>query len=134
MSSFQTAVSPSRRAGTRFISVVRRALQKALVEEAKKSNMTQADIARRIGVHRSVIHRELRGVENLTLRRVGELVWAMGKVPEFAVRDPVVVSGANDSPSVQRQPTGYAQGAVAMATSMTASGSQSVQGAVNASD
>jgi transcriptional regulator with XRE-family HTH domain len=96
MTSLQIFLSPSRRTATRFIGAVRRALQKALVEEAKKSGLTQAEVARRIGVNRSIINRELRGVENLSLGRVAELAWAMGRTPSFELRERIAASGSNE--------------------------------------
>jgi hypothetical protein len=95
MTSFQISLTPSRRAATRFIGGVRRALQKALVDEGKKSGLTQAEVARRIGVHRSIINRELRGVENLSLGRVAELAWAMGRKPILELVESAAPSGAN---------------------------------------
>lgn len=95
MTSFQISLTPSRRAATRFIGSVRRALQKALVDEGKKSGLTQAEVARRIGVHRSIINRELRGVENLSLGRVAELAWAMGRKPTLELVETAAPSGAN---------------------------------------
>lgn len=95
MSSFQTAVTPSRRAGNRFISAVRRALQKALAEEAAKRGLTQAEVARKLGVNRSVVNRELRGVENLTLRSVAELAFGMGRRAELVLTEPAVRVGQN---------------------------------------
>jgi len=53
------------------------------VEEEKKRGLKQTDIARAIGVHRSVINRELKGRKDITLGRVAELAWAMGRVPIF---------------------------------------------------
>lgn len=83
MTSFQTTTSSNKRAAARFIGRVRRALQLALIEEAKKRGLTQSDIARELGVHRSVINRELRGEKDLTLGRVGELAHVLGRRPEF---------------------------------------------------
>jgi plasmid maintenance system antidote protein VapI len=83
MTSFQISVSPSRRAAARFVEGVRRAIQKALAEENQRSGITQSDIARKIGVHRSVINREIRGYKDITLGRVAELAHALGRVPHF---------------------------------------------------
>jgi hypothetical protein len=95
MQSFQTRVTPNRRAGNRFIASVRRALQRAFDDEASKQGLTQAEVARRRGVNRSVVTRELRGVENLTLRSVAELAWAMGRRAELVLAEPVQQPGQN---------------------------------------
>ncbi len=97
MPSFQISISPPRRAATRFINRVRRSLQKALVEEQQSRGLTQSDIARCIGVHRSVINREMRGQKDLTLGRVAELAWALGREITFELGAPAPL-GSNVSP------------------------------------
>jgi transcriptional regulator with XRE-family HTH domain len=77
---------------------VRRAIQKALAEQAAESGLTQSDIARAIGVHRSVINRELRGKKDLTLGRVAELSWALGRDIIFDLKKPETVHGQNNLP------------------------------------
>ena len=83
MSSFQISITPSRRSSARFVTSVRRALQKALLEEQASRGLNQSEIARIIGVHRSVINREFRGQKDLTLGRVAELAFALGRQPKF---------------------------------------------------
>lgn len=95
--SFQITISPSKRAAGRFVHTVRRAIQRALAEEQSKRGLTQTAIARAIGVHRSVINRELRGKKDITLGRVAELAWALGRKPSFALVEPVEVHGQNYS-------------------------------------
>lgn len=95
MTSFRIAITPSRRAAGRFISQVRRAIQKALAEEEARNGVRQADIARAIGVDRSVIHREIRGHRDLTLGRVAELAWALGRQPSFDLVAPEAGNGSN---------------------------------------
>jgi len=87
MTSFQISLTPNRRAATRFIGLVRRALQRAYIEEQQKNGLSQSDIARALKVHRSVINRELKGMKDLTLGRVGELSWAMGRNPVFLLEE-----------------------------------------------
>jgi transcriptional regulator with XRE-family HTH domain len=95
MTSFQIAISPSRRAAARFVARVRRALQTAVVEEGERNGITQSEIARSIGVHRSVISRELNGRQDITLGRIAELAWAMGREIEFDLVEPKVAEGSN---------------------------------------
>jgi transcriptional regulator with XRE-family HTH domain len=95
MGSFQISLTPTRRAATRFISQVRRSLLAALIEGKEKSGLTQSDVANSIGVHRSVINRELRGMKDITLGRVAELAFSMGKEIEFKLIDPEVEIGRN---------------------------------------
>lgn len=112
MTSFQIAISPSRRAAGRFISRVRRTLLRALDEEGVRSGLNQSDIARSIDVHRSVISRELNGRQNITVGRIAELAWALGREIEFdLVRPehaecsnvPLVKAGALTSMALKQQ-------------------------------
>ena len=110
--SFQITISPSRKAAARFVTAVRRAIQKAYIEE-QKAGLTQTAIARAIGVHRSVINRELRGKKDLTLGRVAELAWAMGRVPSLALLQNTPVLNSNSPPvSSGVSPNALLQGAV----------------------
>ena len=95
MPSFQIGIRPNRRAAARFIAHVRRTLQQALAEEQLKTGITQSKIAQRIDVHRSVISRELNGQEDITLGRVAELAWALGREISFDLPIAVVVHGDN---------------------------------------
>lgn len=95
MPSFQISLTPSKRAAGRFVNSVRKSLQKALAEEQIKRGLTQADVARAIGVNRSVIHRELMGVKDITLGRIGELASAMGRKAVIEFREIVAVEGEN---------------------------------------
>lgn len=98
MLSLQITISPSQRAAARFVARVRRAIQKALAEEGQKRGLTQSDLARAIGVHRSVISRELHGTQDLTLGRVAELAAALGRKPVFdLVEQPPASQGTNVS-------------------------------------
>lgn len=93
--SFQISITPSRKAAARFIRQVRNSLAVALSREHAKTGLTQAEVARRIGVHRSVVNRELMGLADITLGRVAELAYAMGKVPKLIIEEPEAVRGAN---------------------------------------
>ncbi len=88
--SFRITISPKDQAAGRFVSRVRRELQKALAEEAQKRGLSQSDLARALGVNRSVISRELRGHKDLTLSRVAELAWALGRRPVFELAEGAV--------------------------------------------
>lgn len=98
MPSFQIAVEPNRRAAARLVGQVRRSLQKAFVEEQQRRGLTQSEIARMLKVHRSVINRELKGLKDMTLGRVGELSWAMGRAPRFSLDETVREHGTNHQP------------------------------------
>jgi transcriptional regulator with XRE-family HTH domain len=98
MPSFQISIKPSRRAAARFVTRVRREILKALEEQNKKTGLKQTDLARAIGVHRSVINRELRGKKDITLGRVAELAWAMDRVPILEFPESTLQKGSNLPP------------------------------------
>jgi transcriptional regulator with XRE-family HTH domain len=104
MTSFQIAISPSRRAAGRFISRVRRSLQRALVEEGEFNGINQSRVADAIGVHRSVISRELNGRQDITLGRVAELAWALGREIDFDLVVPKALPGTNALPTTKAVP------------------------------
>jgi transcriptional regulator with XRE-family HTH domain len=93
MTSFQITLTPSKRAAGRFVNSVRRGLQRIFAEEQAKRGLTQAQIAREIGVNRSVIHRELMGQKDITLGRVGELASAMGRKAVIEFREMAQATG-----------------------------------------
>lgn len=95
MTSFRLSITPRKRAAGRFVSKVRRELQKAFAEEKVSRGLTQAQVARELGVHRSVINRQLLGVENLTLSRVGEFAYGLGREINFSLSKPEAVVGGN---------------------------------------
>lgn len=95
MPSLQITISPDKRAAARFIGSVRRAIQKAYVEEQRKRGLSQSDIARELQVHRSVINRELRGFKDLTLGRVAQFAWVLGRKPTFNLEEQTAAIGQN---------------------------------------
>ena len=46
-------------------------------------------------MHRSVINRELRGKKDITLGRVAELAWALGRTPELVLSPVAQPVGSN---------------------------------------
>jgi IS30 family transposase len=90
MPSFQISLSPNRRAAARFIDHVRTTLQIAV----SKSGISQSDIARSLGIHRSVVNRELKGYQDITMGRVAEIAWTIGMKPTFALESKPL-EGAN---------------------------------------
>lgn len=99
MPSSQIALTAPKRAAARFIVMVRRKLLQALVDEGARG-LNQSQIAQTIGVHRSVINRELRGVQDITLGRIGELAHAMGRRPIFEL-EPIVARPGTNLPVIQ---------------------------------
>jgi hypothetical protein len=94
MQSYQISLTLHERAAGRFISTVRREIQKALAEEHAAHGATQASLAAALNVNRSVIHRQIMGFENLTLGTVGALASALNRDIEFHLC-PVECTGGN---------------------------------------
>lgn len=84
MQSFQTSLTPSRRAAGRLVGKVRRRLQKAL---ADRPDVKRSDIARELNIHRSVITRQLRGGQDISVSRVAEIASVLGYDVEFDLVD-----------------------------------------------
>lgn len=124
MTSFQIGINPSRRAAGRFVSRVRRALQRAVVEEGDRNGLNQSKIAEAIGVHRSVISRELNGRQDITLGRIAELAWAMGREIEFELVVPQQKYGDNQPRVSIRSSNSIRHGALAQ-TDITRSSKES---------
>lgn len=120
MTSYRFSISPKERIVGRFLGKVRRELQKAFAEERGRG-LSQAEIARELGVGRSVINRQLMGTENMTMRRVAELAWAMGRDPDFVARKREVRAGANYHEEPAQKPNVQATNAVTGPTTVPSS-------------
>lgn len=99
--SFQISLTPTARAAAYFIGEVRDKLVKGLVDRNRANGLTQSDIAKEIGVHRSVISRELRGRKDITLGRVAQLAEAMGFIIDFNLVEPAAERGVNAAVSAK---------------------------------
>lgn len=96
MPSFQFDIGERSRVGSRFIAHVRDQIQHALFSEKEVRKITQQQIAEKLETSRSVINRQIMGLENMTLRRVAEILWAIGWEPYFGVRR--IAAGQNQYP------------------------------------
>jgi hypothetical protein len=96
MPSHEFKIDERSRIGSRFISDVREELQRALFSEKDERGITQQAIASKLGVNRSVVNRQFMGLENITVRRVAELLWAVGWEPHFEARKIVQGDGMNE--------------------------------------
>lgn len=92
MTSFQLSVTPHRRAAARFIDKVHRHLGRAY---ADSPHVTQTAIANALGVHRSVINRQMRGRKDMSLGRVAELAHLLGYEADFKMNKPDLPDGSN---------------------------------------
>ncbi len=86
MPSFKFDIGEKESVGLRFLSDVRDELQRALSVEKSERKITQQQIANLLGTSRAVINRQLMGLENIGIKRVGEILWAIGWEPLFQAR------------------------------------------------
>lgn len=93
--SFRLSVSPKRRAAARFVSTVRRSLQRAL---AQRPAVSRSEIAAALEVHRSVVTRQLNGTADISLSRVAEIAWVLGYEPSFDLIDVTGREPGNHAP------------------------------------
>ncbi len=117
MPSYEYKIDERSRAGSRFITSVNSELRHALVTEKSERKLTQQAIADKLGVNRSVINRRFMGLENMTARSIGELLWAIGWEPHFEARkieqnygdnefiDPVVNEKRTEPGASEERPT-----------------------------
>ncbi|MCP1537785.1 helix-turn-helix domain-containing protein [Methylorubrum extorquens] len=81
-------------AGSSLILDTIREIQAAFAMEKKQHGLTQQSVAEKLGLkHRSIVSRWLRGNENLSLRTIGELAWALNKRAVIKFEDSVCVGG-----------------------------------------
>ena len=99
MPSFDFDIGEQARIGSRFMSHVRDEIQHALFSEKERRKITQQQIAEKLGTSRAVINRQIMGLENMTLRRVAEILWAIGWEPYFEARK--IPAGENQSPATE---------------------------------
>lgn len=95
MPSFRISLTPHRKAAARFVNLVHRALQRAYADHPE---ISQTEIANTIGVHRSVINRQLRGYKDMSLGRVAEISNLLGYVPCFELKKIEEAAGCNARP------------------------------------
>ncbi len=93
--SYRLKLTPRQRKVGRFIGAVRNEIQKAYAEEKAAGHTTQAELARNLGVSRSVVNRRIRGLQNLTVRSIADLAWALNREIVFGFREPSARPGTN---------------------------------------
>ncbi|WP_319796623.1 winged helix-turn-helix domain-containing protein [Nitrobacter sp.] len=86
MDFFDLEIDEKSRAGSQFMARVVNEIRRAIVAEKKNRKITQQGIAEAVGTSRAVINRQVQGYENLTARRIAEILWAIGWEPHFEAR------------------------------------------------
>jgi hypothetical protein len=96
MTSFELEIDEKSRVGATFMARVANEIRRVAAIEKAKRKITQQAIADKIGTSRSVVNREMSGLENLSARRTAELLWALGWEPHFEARK--ISRGENQFP------------------------------------
>jgi transcriptional regulator with XRE-family HTH domain len=96
VTSFHFDIGSRARQAGRFIGRVRSELLKSLSEKKIETGLSQQELARRLGVHRSLINRQLSGESNLTLRSLADIAWAMDMEIVFELRKLTPSPGQNE--------------------------------------
>lgn len=100
MDSFELDIIDEKsRAGSDFMTRVASEIRRAFASEKAVRKITQQAVADKIGTSRAVINRQVQGLENLSARRIGELLWAIGWEPTFAAQR--IPAGENQAPPVR---------------------------------
>jgi hypothetical protein len=86
MNSFDLEIDEQSRIGSEFMARVVNEIRRAVASEKGSRKLTQQAIADKIGTSRAVINRQIQGLENLSARRIAEILWAIGWEPYFEAR------------------------------------------------
>ena len=86
MDSFELEIDEQSRVSSEFMARVVNEIRRAVASEKASRKLTQQAIADKIGTSRAVINRQIQGLENLSARRIGEILWAIGWEPHFEAR------------------------------------------------
>ena len=62
-------------------------LRQAYAKRYEQGRDTQASLAKKLKVDRSVIHRRLSGRSNMTVQTIADMAWALGYCVAFAISD-----------------------------------------------
>jgi len=86
MNSYELEIDEQSYVGSMFMAHVANEIRRAAAIEKSSRKITQQAIADKIGTSRAVVNREMQGLENLSARRIAELLWALGWEPHFEAR------------------------------------------------
>lgn len=77
-----------RRTFLNLVADIDRGLRSAFTKRAVERGETQASLAEKLGINRSVVHRRLTSKANLTIESIADLVWALGYAIRVEIYDP----------------------------------------------
>ena len=88
MRSYINNVDNRRQVYLSLVSDVESQIRDAYAERHEQGIETQTSLAEKLGVNRSVVNRRLRGLNNLTLESLADLVWGLGQCIKVEIFDP----------------------------------------------
>ena len=92
---FQLKPSPRRRVFLSLIGDIENGLRDVYTRRYDQKQETQASLAKKLGVNRSVIHRRLTGGCNLTIETLADMVWALDCDVTVRISDRQPTQGVN---------------------------------------
>jgi hypothetical protein len=92
---FQFDIGGRARNAGRFIGKVRNELLRALSAKKAESGICQQALAHKLDIERALINRQFSGEENLSLRSLADLAWAMDMEISFELKPPSASAGQN---------------------------------------
>ena len=90
MRSFDRKIDNRRQVFLALASSIEGQLRDAYAKKYEAKEETQASLARKLGVGRSVVNRRLRGHTNMTIESLADMAWALGHCIEVEISDPKV--------------------------------------------
>jgi transcriptional regulator with XRE-family HTH domain len=93
--SFRPKPNPRRRMFLKLAGLIESQLRDAYARRYEEGKLTQASIARELGVNRSAVHNRLSGRANMTLETIADMVWALGHDIDVKISDPAMKADTN---------------------------------------
>jgi transcriptional regulator with XRE-family HTH domain len=94
---FRFDIGSRSRAASRLIGDVRGDFIRTILREKLATGLTRQKLANKLGLSRSKLNRSLTGKEELTLRSIADLAWALNKEVVFELREPSDLPGQHHS-------------------------------------
>jgi transcriptional regulator with XRE-family HTH domain len=63
-------------------------LRDAFDEQYRAGELTQASLAKKLGINRSAVHHRLTGRTNMRIDTIADMVWALGREIKVSISDP----------------------------------------------
>ena len=89
MRSYRPRTDPRRKKFVDLIGLVHLEIDNAVAGwRVENQGASRAELARRLGLNKSVLTRRLKGTSNMTLKTIADLAWVLGRNIEFAMPKP----------------------------------------------